>query len=865
MSVSQAVDREEDTRTGSGAMASLGLALRFAMREMRSGLAEFRVFIACIALGVSVITGVGALAEALLNGFGAQGRQLLGGDIMLSRVHQRASPPERAIMEKYGRVSELATMRSMARLPSGDDQALVEIKAVDSVYPMLGGLLLEGEKDADAALRDKPGAIIARTLINRLGLKTGDDIRIGGLEMPITGVIADEPDKVSARMPFGPRVMVSHDTLEKTGLVQPGSLISWHYAIAADGGDEASPQAIETLQATIKNDLEESGFIVLDRRDPNPTLTRLLDRLRQFLTLLGLAALLIGGVGVANSVQTFIDRRRKVIATYKSVGASNRMVLAIYLIQVMFIALIGTVAGVAIGSAVPPILGAVYGSVLPIEIGTSFSWSNVASGLAYGLLVTLLFALWPLGQAERVRPAALFRDEVGNGDRWPSIAIMICLVVIGATLAGFAAWATGAPALAVGFVVGMLAILAVFWLIGFGVTWLAGRIPRPRRPELALAMTGLAAPGGLARSVVLSLGAGLSLLVAIALVDASLINELRGRMPQSSPDYFALDIPKGDREAFEREIRSVSPDASIEIAPMLRGRIVELNGVAAEKAKIAPEAKWALNGDRGVTYTDTLPKGSKLVAGTWWAAGDTGPPQVSFAADLAKEMNLAVGDTVTVNILGRNITARITSLREIEWESLAINFVMVFSPGTLKDAPHNLLATVRFAGSTPEDLRAQAARAIGKSLPSVTFINVKDALETFAGVFGKVMIAVRVAAAITLLAGALVLAGALATAQRRRVLQAVVLKCIGATRRKLLLAHFAEYGLLALVTAVIALLVGSIAAVMVTTYVLDTEFVFSWLAVIGSIGVSVMLILVFGAFGTWRVLGAKPLPVLRGL
>lgn len=841
------------------------LMVRFAMRELRAGLGGFGIFIACIALGVGVITGVSALTDALLNGFAAQGRQLLGGDVVLRRVHQRATESEQAVMRRLGRTSEMATMRSMARLPNGADQALVEIKAVDAIYPLLGGLILHGGIEADEVLRKTNGAVVAPSLLDRLNLKVGDSIRLGRSAVPITGTIAKEPDKITARLAFGPRVMVSHETLAATGLVQPGTLISWRYAIVTPDADAAPVETVMRLRQAIKSELGESGFIVRDRRDPSPSITRLLDRLRQFLTLLGLAALMIGGVGVANAVRTFVDRRRKVIATYKSVGATNGMVLGIYLFQVLVISTVGTVLGVIAGNVVPAVLSTLYGSQLPIELGTSFSWLNVGTGLVYGLLVTLLFVLWPLGQADRIRPAALFRDEVDGGNRWPRGRILVCLGLVAMALLGFAAWATGAPKLAVSFLAGMLAIFAVFWLIGYGVTWSARRVPRPRRPELALAITGLAAPGGLARSVVLSLGAGLSLLVAVALVDASLVDELRGRMPENSPDYFALDIPKPDRETFVGKIREVASDATIELAPMLRGRIVRLNGVAADKAKIDPEAQWVLNGDRGLTYSEALPKGSKLVAGTWWKPDAVGEPQVSFAAKLAGEMNLGVGDTVTVNILGRNITARITSLREIEWESLAINFVMVFSPNTLKAAPHNLLATVRFPKATSNSAQAAAARALGQRLPNVTMINVRDAINAFAEVFGKVMIAVRVAAAITLLAGALVLAGALATAQRRRILQAVVLKCIGATRRKLLLSHFAEYGLLALLTAAVALVVGTIAAWVVTSQVLDTTLVFSWLAVAGALAVSVALILAFGAFGTWRVLAAKPLPVLRGL
>lgn len=843
----------------------LSRVFRFALRELRAGFGGFGIFIACIALGVAVITGVGSLTDALLNGFERQGRLLLGGDVTLRRVHQRANASERGVFASLGRVSETATMRSMARLPNGDDQSLVEIKAVDAAYPLLGSVDVAGAKSFTDAARATQGAVVAQGLLDRLNLKVGDKIKLGSATIPITGILQKEPDKISARLAFGPRVMVSHETLASTGLVQPGTLINWRYAILSPDGDTAPDRAVLSVRAAIKKQLSETGFIVRDRRDPSPSISRLLNRLRQFLTLLGLAALLIGGVGVANAVQTFIDRRRRVIATYKSVGATNGTVIGIYLTQIMAIASVGTAIGLLFGSAVPPVISTVLAGALPIELGNSFSWWNVLSGLTYGFLVTLLFVLWPLGQTERIRPAALFRDEVTVNERFPSRRILAALAVVGGLLLGFTAFASGAPRLASGFLGGIAAILVLFWLVGQGVTWVASRLPRPRRPEIALAMTGLAAPGGLTRSVVISLGSGLSLLVAVALVDASLVDELRGRMPENSPDYFAVDIAKQNRPAFETEIRAVVPKATIETAPMLRGRIVRLKGIAADEAKVEPQAQWVLNGDRGLTYAEDIPKGSKLVAGKWWAKDYAGEPQVSFVADLAKEMGLKVGDTITVNILGRNIDARIASLREIEWESLAINFIMVFSPNTLKAAPHNLLATIKFPKETSAADESAAARAIGRKLPNISMIRVKDAINAFAAVFGQVMTAVRIAASITLLAGALVLAGALATAQRRRVLQAVILKCIGATRRKLLLSHFVEYGLLAVVTALVALAVGSLSAWLVMTFILEGDFVFSWIAVASALLVSIVLILAFGMFGTWRVLAAKPVPILRGL
>ena len=848
-----------------GGARGLRLILTFALRELRAGVGGFGVFIGCIALGVAVITGVGALTDALLTGFASQGRTLLGGDITLRRVHKRASATELAQMRELGKIAETATMRSMARLPDGSDQSLVEIKAVGPAYPLLGNMTLNGDASFEKAVRQDNGAVVAQSLLDRLGLKVGDKIKLGSGLVAITGIIENEPDKISARLAFGPRVMLSHAALAATDLVKPGTLISWRYAVLAPDGDAQPLATVMRLRDIVRKQLPEGGFIVRDRRDPSPSITRVLTRLREFLTLLGLAALLIGGVGVANAVQTFIERRRKVVATYKSVGAAGNLVFGIYLTQVMVIALLGTIVGVAIGSIVPVLLGQAFGDALPISVSGSISWNNVGIGMLYGLLVALFFVLWPLGQTERIRPAALFRDEVGGVEGLPSRKVMVLTAAAAALLIGFTIWASGNMRLSLGFLGGAAAILGLFWLIGWGVTLAARRMPRPRRPELALAMVGLAAPGGLTRAVVLSLGAGLSLLVAVALVDASLIDELRGRMPENSPDYFAVDIAKQDRTTFEQSVLGNVAKTKIETAPMLRGRIIKLKDVAADEAKVKPEAKWVLNGDRGLTYAEDIPKGSKIVAGKWWDKDYSGEPLVSFVADLAEEMGLKVGDTVTVNILGRNIKARIGSLREIEWQSLSINFVMIFSPNTLKAAPHNLLATVKFPDGTSAESEAAVARAVGKALPNVSMIRVKDAINAFAEVFGRVMIAVRVAASITLLAGALVLAGALATAQQRRILQAVVLKCIGATRRKLLISHLAEYGLLAFLTAAVALVVGSFAAWLVVTFVLEGQFVFSWIAVAGALGVSVFLILAFGMFGTWRVLATKPVPVLRSL
>jgi putative ABC transport system permease protein len=410
---------------------------------------------------------------------------------------------------------------------------------------------------------------------------------------------------------------------------------------------------------------------------------------------------------------------------------------------------------------------------------------------------------------------------------------------------------------------GLIVVFAVFLALGTAVTWVARRAPRPRLPELALAFGNIGAPDGLARSVVLSLGAGLSLLVAVALADASLVAELEERLPTRSPDYFLLDVGKADYAGIAVAIERETPGAVLEEAPMLRGRIVALNDVPAEEVKVPAEAQWVLNGDRGLSYSDTVPQGSKVVAGTWWGGDYAGEPLVSFEADMAGKLGLKLGDTVTVNALGRNITARIANLREVKWESLAINFFMVFSPNTLKSAPHNLLVTVALPEGTPLPKEVAAMRELGRAYPAVTAIRVKDVLDAFNAMFAKVMLAVRIAGSVTLLAGALVLAGALATAQRRRILEAVILKTLGATRRRILTSHFLEYLLLAAATALFAAALGSAAAWLVVTQVMNIAFSFSAGAVALALALSMGLVLVFGGVGTWAVLRAPAVPVLR--
>ena len=836
--------------------------LRVGVRELRGGLKGFQIFIACLALGVMVIAAVGALADAMRAGFSKQGETILGGDITFARMHTRAAATERSVFEQLGTVSETATMRTMARRLDGSEQALAELKAVDERYPLSGAVKVEGNQSFASAV-EGGGAVVDGMLLERLGLKAGDRLKLGEAEVEIRGILKQEPDAVADRMTYGPRIFVTLTTLERTGLAKPGTLIRWRYAVQRPAAASDSREALKDLRQSVQKQLPEAGFSGLDRYDPSPQIARTLERMRQFLILIGLASLLVGGVGIANAVSTFIDKRVKVIATLRSLGATGRQIMGIFLVQILVMSALGIAIGLALGMLIPGLIDKLYGDALPIRAEFSISPQSLGVAALYGLLVALLFALWPLGRAENVGASVLFRNSVQSVGGRPRAAIVAAVVILMLQLLALALVTSEPKSLALYAAGGLVLMLAVFSALGTLVTRAARLLPRPATPSLALAVRNIGAPDGLTRSVILSLGTGLSLLVAVALANSSLVAELKSHLPERSPDYFLLDVPKQDYAALSQRVVEKVPGAELTEAPMLRGRLIKLKGIPVEDLKAPADAQWVLNGDRGLSYTASVPEGSKVVAGAWWPQDYKGPPLVSFEAELAKKLGLASGDQVTVNVLGRNIDATIANLRDVKWESLAINFVMVFSPNTLQDAPHNLLATIRLPKATGRATEADLARDLGKTYPSVSAIRVRDALDQFDKVFSKIVTAVEVAGSVTLAAGALVLAGALATAQRRRILEAVILKTIGARRRQILAAHALEYTLLASIAALVAIALGSACAWLAVTRLMDIGFAFSLNAVFTTLGIAAALIAIFGGIGTWSVLRAPAVPYLR--
>ena len=853
------------------ARSAVPLILRLALRDLKGGFAGFRIFLACIALGVAAITGVGSVSEGLSDGLARESRTILGGDISLSLIHRELSPEERAFIATRGTVSTVGNLRAMARRPDGRS-SLIEAKAIDASYPAVGALKIKPAiPQADAlAWRDGAYGLIADpALAATLDVTLGDKVMIGEQAFQLRALLTSEPDKLAGGIGFGPRVLLSQEALRSSGLLQPGSLVRWANRVMLTGASPGIPvddAAVDAFAAAAEKAFPEAGWQVRTRANVSPQFEKNLARFTQFLTLVGLTALIVGGVGVANAVRAFIDRKRPDFATLKSLGATGTYVFAATLVQVLMVALAGVAIGLVIGLAIPFALAALFGAVIPFPFTPAIYPGQAMAGALYGLLTALAFSLWPIGRAHDVPVSGLFRDRVENDTRWPRRRYILMTAGTGLALALAVTLLATDRKLALIYGGATLASFVVLRGVAAGITFLARRAPRMRRVEWRLAIANIHRPGSLTSAVVLSLGLGLTLLVALTLIDGNIRDQLTRGLPGKTPSFFFMDVQNSQIAEFDSFLASHAPDAKIDRVPMMRGRVTRLNGVLASEVRATENAQWVLEGDRGISYAASVPEGSVVTEGTWWAPDYAGPPLVSMEAEVARGLGLRLGDNITVNVAGRNLTAQIANLRGVNWRSLGINFVFVFSPNTFAAAPYSFLATATFPAGGDSARELILLRDVATAFPTVTSLRVKDALDAIAGAMNQLAFAVRGASGIALAAAILVLSGALAAGQRSRIYDAVVLKTLGATRRRLLTALVIEYALLGLATALFGLAAGSLAAWFVLERVMHFDtFVWLWGAAASAIVVALLVTVGLGLLGTWRVLGQKPAAHLRDL
>lgn len=836
----------------------LGLALAIARREMRGGVAGFRVFLACLVLGVAAIAAVGSARQAIDEGLRREGATILGGDAEITLTYRFAEDAERAWMaERAVAVSEIADFRSMATVGSGTgaDRALTQVKAVDDGWPLRGAARLDPDMPLAEALAGN-GAAMERVLADRLGLKPGDGFRLGGAEFTLRAILEREPDAAGDGFGFGPRTLVRLAALEGSGLLAPGTLFETKYRLLMPAGTD-----LEAMRQAAMAAFPESGLRWRDARRAAPGVARFVERLSAFLVLVGLAGLAVGGVGVAAAVRAYVERKVPTIAVLKTLGAEGRLVLAAYLVQVGALALAGILGGLALGAALPLAAEPFAAPRLPVPAVFAVYPGALAEAALYGALTALAFTLWPLARAHAIRPAALFRESAGRArGGWPGwVAAPVCLGAV-AALVTSAAWLSPTPRLvfwAAGGIAGAL-VLLVMAAAGLrrGARALARSRMLARFSLLRGALGAVGGPGGEVRATVLALGLGLSVLAAIGQIETNLKGAIANELPEVAPSYFVLDIQPAQIEPFRAMLAANPGVQAVTSAPMLRGVITRINGRPAQEVA---GNHWVLRGDRGVSYAATPPEGTTITAGDWWPEGVDGPPQMSFAAEEAAEMGLRLGDEITVNILGRDLTARITSFREVDFSTARMDFVMIVNPAALAGAPHTHLASIH----ADEAAEAAILRDLATAFPNITAVRVRDAIARVSGILSGIAAAVTYAAGVTLATGVVVLIGAAAAGAQGRLREAAILKTLGATRARVLAGFALRSVLMGLAAGTVAVLAGALAGWGVITFVMETEFRFAPAPALGIVAGGVLATTLAGLAFAWRPLAARPAQVLR--
>ena len=838
---------------------SLRIAARIAGRELRGGLKGFRIFLACLALGVGAIAAVGSVRASIEAGLAREGAAILGGDAQIELTYRFADEAERAWMEGVAEaVSEIVDFRSMAVVERNEqtERGLTQVKGIDGAYPLYGTAELEPDMPLDQALSlqdGTPGAVMDRVLVDRLGLEIGDVFRLGTQDFTLSAVLTREPDYAGGAFSFGPRTLVRTVDLAGSGLLAPGTLFDTEYRL------RLSPEAdLSALRAEARRVLEGARW--QDRRDGAPGVSQFVDRLGAFLVLVGLAGLAVGGVGVSAAVRAYLDEKTATIATLKTLGAEGRTIFLTYLLQIGALTLLGIALGLMLGAALPIAFGTVLEERLPVPAVFAVHPAPLAEAALYGLLAALLFTLWPLARTENVRAAALFRDAAVRSGGWPRPLWIGVTMIVLAALVATAAVFSGLLVLTLWSAAGLVGAFLVLVVTAVGIRAGARRLARSPalrgRSTARMALGAVGGPGSEAVSVVLSLGLGLTVLAAVGQIDTNLRGAIARDLPAVAPSYFIVDIQNDQMPAF-RAILDADPGVqTVESAPMLRGILTRINGRPASEVA---GTHWVLQGDRGVTYSDRPPEGAVVTAGEWWPENYDGPPQISFAAEEGAEMGLSLGDRLTINILGRDIEGEITSFREVDFSTAGIGFILSMNPGALAGAPHTHIATIH----ADEAAEGRILRELASAFPNITAIRVKDAIDRVTEVLAGIAAAVTYGALATLVTGGIVLIGAAAAGERARTYEAAVLKTLGASRRTILLNFALRSALLGAAAGVVAILAGGLAGWGVTRFVMNTAFEFEPASALAIVAGGILATLVAGLSFAWRPLAARPARVLR--
>ena len=832
-----------------------------ALRDLRRGLRGFWIFLSCLALGVAAITAVTTLSSSILNGIARDGKILLGGELAVGQQFRSLSAEQLDLLRDYSdEISTFIETRTLLRTDDVRKNVLVSLKAVDDIYPLHGAIELDGGSPLSAMIAKHAGlwgAVIDESIAEAGNAAVGDMISLGNERFTVTGLIKNEPDRIGSSeegFAFWPRVMIHRDALENSGLIAEGSRSFFEY--------RSNLKQDLDIDDTVNDFIERYPSLeVRDFRNASPDLSDIVNRLNVLLSLAGLTTLLIGGVGVSNAVRAYLDTRLSTIAILKNVGASSNFIFCVYLTQILLLALIGVSLGLAAGYLMIYSTAFAIEQMLTIPVALTIRISSVAMVAAYGILIALLFTLWPLGCALSTSPSALFRDIVSNEKRHASWRFAFVSAIIAVILATLIITTAYEKNFAIWFVIGVSAAWLAFKLMGMLIVGTAGRIGFRRSPVVRLAIANLHRPGAVTSDIVLAVGLGLSVLITTVLVSANLDRQINGMIPEEAPSLFLVGIQSDELNELKGFVERADGVNEFNILPYIPGRITAIKGMSPQQALVDQEGEWLIddNGERTFSYTAEPLKDVELIEGEWWPADYSGPPLLSIHEDVASSFALTLGDTITMNILGRELVGEVKNIRGLEWRTMRLNFAIMLSPEPLRMIPHSSVATAFI----DDDMEYSLQDEIAKSFPAVTVIRVKDALKRVGDLLVQGQKAAQSVSALTIIAGILVLAGIVISENRRRAFETVLLKTVGASRRYVLGAYSLEYLLQGTITAAVAVVVGSAASWAVVSELMGWDWYFLAQPAVNTAILGIVISLVLGLTGVWRALNHRPLYYLR--
>ncbi|MGH7579696.1 MAG: ABC transporter permease [Gemmatimonadales bacterium] len=850
-------------------MTSLGFVFRMAAREVRASPRRLLLLTTSVAVGVAALVAINSFTANLRDSVRRQAQELLGADLSLEARQPLPASAEAVIDTLVGRgagVARLTNFSAMGYVLRTDGTRLVQVAAIRGEYPFYGRIRTQPEA-AWSDLQSGRNVVVDPSLLTALRARVGDTLALGEARFVISGTVVSAPGNAGVRAAFGPRIFIPARFLEETRLLGFGARAEYEAYLRLPAGITAESVA-ERHRAPLRGERVRVRTVADDRERLNETLSRLTG----YLGLVALIALLLGGIGVASAVVVFIRQRMDTIAVLRCLGATGRRVLAVYGVEATGMALAGSLVGALVGVGFQQALPALLADLLPVDVETAVSWSAIGLGVAMGLWVALVFALFPLLSVRRVPPLAALRRDFEPDPRRRDPWRWVVAIALAASTVGLAAIQVGSGRQGAIFAGGVAVALLVLWAASWVLVRAARRWLPPGLPYLwRQGLSNLHRPSNQTVTVVLAIGFGAFLLGTLVLVQLNLLQQLRLSGGPARPNLVLFDIQPDQLSAVRRELRDagLSSAAPVPIVPM---RIASVKGrpvrdILSDTSGGRVSSAWAFRREYRSTFRDTLVASERLAAGQWWeTAGSRGsnggsPPGVSVESGLAEELGIGPGDEIVWDVQGIPIPTRVASLREVDWARFEPNFFVVFEPGSLEGAPYTLVTLTRIERPAA---RGAFQRRLAERLPNVTTLDLSVVQEALERLVDRVVLAIRFMAAFTLATGTLVLVGALATSRFQRIREGALLRTLGATRSQLFRIVLAEYFALGAMAAAVAAVLSAAAAWALAKWVFEGQFSLQPLSLAGLVLGVVALTVVVGLLNSREVIRRTPLEVLRG-